>query len=56
MIVESIGWEKNKVLLEGKQVETGRQTVIHVELKAALSPQIATSRPISTTESRGSLK
>jgi hypothetical protein len=35
---------------------TGRQTYFHMDERAAGSPQIATSRPISTTASRGSLK
>jgi hypothetical protein len=35
---------------------TGRQTYFHMDERAAGSPQIATSRPISTIASRGSLK
>ena len=35
---------------------TGRQTYFHVDKRAVGSPQIATSRPISTIASRGSLK
>jgi len=34
----------------------GRQTYFHMDERAAGSPQIATSRPISTIASRGSLK